>query len=77
MLGLPPNWYKGPEYRSRIVREPRKVLRDDFGLDLPDSVEVRVWDSSSEMRYGCSPDVRTAPRASTRRRSPRSSRATR
>ncbi|MGQ0576831.1 MAG: nitrile hydratase subunit alpha [Pseudonocardia sp.] len=50
-LGLPPNWYKGPEYRARIVREPRKVLREDFGLDLPDSVEVRVWDSSSEMRY--------------------------
>ena len=50
-LGLPPNWYKGPQYRSRIVREPRKVLREDFGLDLPDSVEVRIWDSSSEMRY--------------------------
>ena len=51
VLGLPPNWYNGPEYRSRIVREPRKVLREDFGLDLPDAVEVRVWDSSSEMRY--------------------------
>ncbi|MGE3286669.1 MAG: nitrile hydratase subunit alpha [Pseudonocardia sp.] len=51
VLGLPPNWYKGPQYRSRIVREPRKVLREDFGVDLPDSVEVRVWDSSSEMRY--------------------------
>jgi nitrile hydratase subunit alpha len=51
VLGLPPNWYKGPEYRSRIVREPRKVLREDFGLDVPDTVEVRVWDSSSEMRY--------------------------
>jgi nitrile hydratase len=51
VLGLPPNWYKGPQYRSRIVREPRKVLREDFGLDVPDSVEVRVWDSSSEMRY--------------------------
>ena len=51
VLGLPPNWYKGPEYRSRIVREPRKVLREDFGFDVPDSVEVRVWDSSSEMRY--------------------------
>jgi nitrile hydratase len=51
VLGLPPNWYKGPEYRSRIVREPRKVLREDFGLDIPDVVEVRVWDSSSEMRY--------------------------
>ena len=51
VLGLPPNWYKGPQYRSRIVREPRKVLREDFGLELHDSVEVRVWDSSSEMRY--------------------------
>ncbi len=50
-LGLPPNWYKEPAYRARIVREPRKVLREDFGLDIPDSVEVRVWDSSSEMRY--------------------------
>ncbi|WP_214366681.1 nitrile hydratase subunit alpha [Pseudonocardia sp. H11422] len=51
VLGLPPNWYKEPAYRSRIVREPRKVLREDFGLDIPDSVEIRVWDSSSEMRY--------------------------
>ncbi len=51
VLGLPPNWYKMPEYRSRIVREPRAVLRDDFGLDIDDSVEIRVWDSSSEMRY--------------------------
>ena len=51
VLGLPPNWYKAPAYRSRIVREPRTVLREDFGLDIPDSVEVRVWDSSSEMRY--------------------------
>jgi nitrile hydratase len=51
VLGLPPNWYKGPQYRSRIVREPRTVLREAFGLDIPDSVEIRVWDSSSEMRY--------------------------
>jgi nitrile hydratase len=51
VLGLPPNWYKEPAYRSRIVREPRKVLREDFGTDVPDSVEIRVWDSSSEMRY--------------------------
>jgi nitrile hydratase len=51
VLGLPPNWYKEPAYRSRIVRQPRKVLREDFGYGLPDSVEVRVWDSSSEMRY--------------------------
>ena len=51
VLGLPPNWYKEPAYRARIVREPRKVLREDFGYALPDSTEVRVWDSSSEMRY--------------------------
>jgi nitrile hydratase len=51
VLGLPPNWYKEPAYRSRMVRAPRQVLREDFGYDLPDSVEVRVWDSSSEMRY--------------------------
>jgi nitrile hydratase len=56
VLGLPPNWYKEPAYRARIVREPRKVLREDFGLDVPDSVEVRVWDSSSEMRYWVLPN---------------------
>jgi nitrile hydratase len=50
-LGLPPNWYKQPAYRSRMVREPRTVLREDFGYDIPDSVEIRIWDSSSEMRY--------------------------
>jgi nitrile hydratase subunit alpha len=50
VLGLPPNWYKSPAYRSRVVREPRKVLRE-MGLELPDEVEVRVWDSSSEVRY--------------------------
>lgn len=51
VLGLPPNWYKAPAYRSRIVREPRKVLADDFGFEIPESVEIRVWDSSSELRY--------------------------
>jgi nitrile hydratase len=51
VLGLPPNWYKEPAYRSRMVRQPRKVLREDFGYNLPGSMEVRVWDSSSEMRY--------------------------
>ena len=51
VLGLPPNWYKYPAYRSRIVRTPRQVLRDDFGLDVPASVEIRVWDSSAELRY--------------------------
>jgi len=51
VLGLPPNWYKQPAYRSRIVREPRAMLREEFGYDVPESVEVRVWDSSAELRY--------------------------
>jgi len=50
VLGLPPTWYKSPAYRSRIVREPRTVLRE-MGLELRPEVEVRVWDSSSEVRY--------------------------
>lgn len=50
VLGLPPTWYKSPAYRSRIVREPRTVLRE-MGLDLPEDVEIRVWDSSAEVRY--------------------------
>ncbi|HEY9395546.1 nitrile hydratase subunit alpha [Nocardioides sp. NBC_00850] len=51
VLGLPPNWYKEPAYRARIVREPRKVLADEFGYVVPDSTEIQIWDSSSEMRY--------------------------
>ncbi|WP_055476540.1 nitrile hydratase subunit alpha [Gordonia sp. HS-NH1] len=51
VLGLPPNWYKEPQYRARIVREPRKVLAEDFGYDIPETTEIRIWDSSSEMRY--------------------------
>jgi nitrile hydratase len=50
VLGLPPSWYKDPAYRSRIVREPRRTLAD-MGLELGDDVDVRVWDSSSEVRY--------------------------
>lgn len=50
VLGLPPTWYKSPPYRSRVVIEPRKVLAE-FGLTLPDATQVRVWDSTSEMRY--------------------------
>ena len=50
VLGLPPVWYKSPPYRSRAVRDPRGVLRE-FGLDLPKDVEVRVWDSTAEVRY--------------------------
>jgi len=50
VLGLPPSWYKDPAYRSRIVREPRRVLAE-MGLDVSEDVEIRVWDSSSEVRY--------------------------
>lgn len=50
LLGLPPRWYKDPAYRSRVVREPRAVLRE-MGLDLSVSKRVRVWDSSAEIRY--------------------------
>jgi nitrile hydratase len=50
LLGLPPDWYKSRAYRSRVVREPRAVLHE-FGLDLPDRVEVRVHDSTADMRY--------------------------
>ena len=50
VLGLPPEWYKDPAYRSRMVREPRTLL-GEMGLDLDDGVEVRVWDSSAENRY--------------------------
>ena len=49
-LGLPPAWYKSSAYRARAVIEPREVLRE-FGLDLADGVEVRVWDSTAEIRY--------------------------
>jgi len=55
ILGLPPTWYKSFAYRSRVVREPRGVLRE-FGLELPDSIEVRVWDSTSEVRYMVLPE---------------------
>ncbi len=49
-LGLPPNWYKSAPYRSRAVIDPRGVLRE-FGVELPDSTEIRVWDSNAELRY--------------------------
>ena len=55
-LGLPPNWYKYPAYRSRMVKEPRIVLQDEFGLDLPDSTEIKVWDTSAELRYFVLPE---------------------
>jgi nitrile hydratase len=50
VLGLPPTWYKSPPYRSRMVREPR-VLLAEMGCPVPDEVEIRVWDSSAEVRY--------------------------
>ena len=50
LLGLPPNWYKSPEYRARMVREPRAVL-SEMGLQLEPDTELRVWDSSSETRF--------------------------
>jgi nitrile hydratase subunit alpha len=50
VLGLPPNWYKSAPYRSRSVIDPRGVLRE-FGLELPPDIEVRVWDSTAELRY--------------------------
>ncbi|MDP7392721.1 MAG: nitrile hydratase subunit alpha [Alphaproteobacteria bacterium] len=50
VLGLPPVWYKAAPYRSRVVSDPRGVLRE-FGTELPEDIEVRVWDSTAEMRY--------------------------
>ncbi|MGW7041724.1 nitrile hydratase subunit alpha [Streptomyces avermitilis] len=50
LLGPSPSWYKSEAYRSRVVREPREVLTE-FGLDLPSSTEITVWDSTSETRY--------------------------
>ena len=50
LLGLPPEWYKSSNYRSRVVREPRKVLQE-FGTHIPDEVEIRVHDSTADMRY--------------------------
>jgi nitrile hydratase len=50
ILGLPPGWYKEAPYRARMVREPRALLRE-MGCEVPDDVDVRVWDSSAEVRY--------------------------
>lgn len=50
VLGLPPVWYKSAPYRSRAVIDPRGILRE-FGLQLPDDIELRVWDSTAELRY--------------------------
>jgi nitrile hydratase len=50
VLGLPPTWYKSPAYRARVAAEPRSVLHE-FGLELPSETAIRVWDSTSEVRY--------------------------
>ncbi|MEM7190815.1 MAG: nitrile hydratase subunit alpha, partial [Pseudomonadota bacterium] len=50
VLGVPPVWYKSADYRARIVREPRAVL-SEFGVNLPAETEIRVWDSTAEIRY--------------------------
>jgi len=55
VLGIPPTWYKSFEYRARVVRDPRGVLKE-FGLELDDDVEVRVWDSTAEIRYMVLPE---------------------
>ena len=55
LLGLPPVWYKDPAYRSRLVREPRALLAE-MGLTLGDDVAIRIWDSSSEVRYFVLPE---------------------
>ncbi len=55
VLGLPPTWFKSAPYRSRVVIDPRSVLRE-FGLELDESVAVRVWDSSAEIRYMVLPE---------------------
>jgi nitrile hydratase len=55
VLGLPPSWYKDPAYRAKAVRFPRQLL-SEFGLELGDDVEIKVWDSSSEVRYMVLPE---------------------
>ena len=55
VLGLPPVWYKSMPYRSRAVIEPREVLKE-FGVTVPDEKEVRVWDSTAEVRYLVTPE---------------------
>jgi nitrile hydratase subunit alpha len=50
VLGLPPTWYKSAPYRARAVKDPRGVLAD-FGVELPEATEIRVWDSTAEVRY--------------------------
>jgi nitrile hydratase len=51
VLGLPPIWYKSPPYRSKMVKYPRRTLREEFDVDISDDTEIHVWDQSSEVRY--------------------------
>jgi nitrile hydratase len=51
LLGLPPTWYKSPPYRSKMVKRPRQTLRGEFDTDIDDQVELKVWDTSAEVRY--------------------------
>jgi nitrile hydratase subunit alpha len=76
VLGLPPVWYKSAAYRSRAVLEPRQVLAE-FGVVLPEDTEVRVWDSTAEIRYLVVPMRPPAPRAGRRTGWPGSSPAIR
>lgn len=55
VLGLPPYWFKDPTFRARAIREPRKVLKE-FGLDVSESVEVKVWDTSAQIRWFVLPE---------------------
>jgi nitrile hydratase subunit alpha len=50
VLGLPPTWYKSAPYRARAVKDPRGVLKE-FGVELPESIQIRIWDSTAEVRY--------------------------
>ena len=74
VLGLPPTWYKSPPYRARVVAEPRAVLAE-FGLELPDETEVRVWDSTAEVRYIVAADAARGHRGDVGRRARRAGHA--
>jgi nitrile hydratase len=50
VLGLPPTWYKSAPYRARAVKDPRGVLKE-FGVELPEATQIRIWDSTAEIRY--------------------------
>ena len=71
IIGLPPDWYKDLEYRARVVRESRTVLKE-MGLDLPPEIEIRVWDTTADTRYMVLPVRPTrAPKAGPRSGWPR------